>query len=90
LPNDNFDVGADTGPGQYKLNDAAHAELISRLADRKFANVTPALLSELEHFYADPSLPSTNNKDRKAQERLHAAVEQLKSLKAPETVAGAH
>jgi hypothetical protein len=90
LPNDNFDVGADTGPGKYKLNDAAHAELVSRLADQKFANVSPVLLNELEHFYSDPSLPYANKKDRKAQARLQAAVEQLKALKLPETAAGAN
>ena len=90
LPNDNFDVGADTGPGQYKLNDGAHAELVDRLADRKFANVTPPLRSELEHFFLDPSLPYVNKKDRKAQARLQAAIEQLKALKLPQTVAGAN
>jgi len=87
LPNDNFDVGADTGPGKYKLNDGAHAELISRLADQKFANVSPALLGELQHFYSDPSLPYANKKDRKAQARLQAAVEQLKTLNPPQTPA---
>jgi hypothetical protein len=80
LPNDNFDVGTDTGPGKYKLNDGAHAELISRLADQKFAGVSSALRSELEGFYADPSLPYVN-KDRRAQSRLQAALEQLKNLK---------
>jgi len=90
LPNDNFDVGADTGPGQYKLNDGAHAELVDRLADQKFANVRPALRSELEHFFSNPSLPYVNKKDYKAQARLQAAVGQLKALKLPEPVAGAH
>jgi len=90
LPNDNFDGGADTGPGKYKLNDTAHAELLDRLADQKFAHVTAALASQLEHFYADPTLPYANKKDRKAQARLQAAIEQLKSVKLPETVAGAN
>ena len=90
LPNDNFDVGADTGPGQYKLNDGAHAELVDRLADQKFANVRPALRSELEHFFSNPSLPYVNKKDYKAQARLQAAVGQLKALKLPETAAGAN
>lgn len=90
LPNDNFDVGADTGPGQYKLNDGAHAELVTRLADQKFANLTPALRTELEHFFSDPGLPYVNKKDRKARERFQSAVEQLKALKPPETVVGAN
>jgi hypothetical protein len=90
LPNDNFDVGEDTGPGKYKMNDGAHAELVSRLADQKFANVSPALVTELQHFYSDPSLPYANKKDRKAQARLQAAVQQLKLLKVPGTAAAAN
>ncbi|HWZ98070.1 MAG TPA: zinc dependent phospholipase C family protein [Candidatus Dormibacteraeota bacterium] len=88
LPNDNFDVGADTGPGKYKMNDEAHAELVSRLADEKFTGASPALLAELETFYADPNLPYANKKDRKAQTRLQAALEQLKALKKSENAAG--
>ena len=89
LPNDNFDVGADTGPGQYKMNDSAHAELMGRLADQKFASASPELLAELRHFYSDPSAPYMNKKDRKAQARLQAALEQLRQLKKPEsTVTG--
>jgi hypothetical protein len=87
LPNDNFDVGADTAPGKYKMNDEAHAELLDRLADQKFAGVSPAMLAELETFYADPSLPYANKKDRKAQARLQAALEQLKSFKQPDASA---
>ncbi|HWY41997.1 MAG TPA: zinc dependent phospholipase C family protein [Candidatus Sulfotelmatobacter sp.] len=87
LQNDNFDVGADTGPGKYKLNDNAHAELLDRLADQKFAGVSPALLAELETFYADPSLPFVNKKDRKALARLQSALEQLKGLKKHEVIA---
>jgi Zinc dependent phospholipase C len=90
LANDNFDVGSDTGPGKYKLNDNAHAELMGRLADQKFAGASSALLAELEDFYSDPSLPYVNKKDHKAQARLQAALEQLKSVKNPENAAGAN
>ena len=84
LPNDNFDVGAGTGPGQYKMNDGAHAELVSRLADQKFAGASPALLGELENFYSDPNLPYMSKKDRKGQARLQAALVVLRQLKQPE------
>jgi len=84
LPNDNFDVGADTGPGQYKMNDGAHAELMDRLAKQKFVGASPELLAELESFYSDPNLPYVNKKDHKAQARLQAALEQLRQLKQPE------
>ena len=90
LPNDNFDVGADTGPGKYKLNDETHAELVDRLADQKFAGAPPEMIAELREFYADTSLPYTNKKDRKAQAKLQAALDQLRLLNAPEHVAGAN
>ena len=90
LANDNFDVGSDTGPGKYKLNDNAHAELMGRLADQKFAGASSTLLAELEDFYSDPSLPYVNKKDHKAQARLQAALEQLRSLKKQENAAGAN
>src|ERR1700674_5694089 len=32
LPNDNFDTGAVTGPGEYRLNDETHAKLLGALA----------------------------------------------------------
>lgn len=89
LPNDNFDVGADTGPGKYKLNDSAHAELLSRLADKKFSGVSPAMVGELEQFYADPGASTTGKMNKKAQARLQNAIDQLKQLKPAEVaVAG--
>jgi len=88
LPNDNFDVGADTGPGKYNLNDQTHAKLLERLADQKFAGVAPGMIAELRGFYADPNLPYANKKDRKAQAKLQAALEQLKLLDMPQRVAG--
>jgi hypothetical protein len=88
LPNNNFDVGADTGPGKYKLNDGAHAELVGKLADQKFAAAPDAMLNELQQFYSDPDLPYADKKDRKAQARLQSALEQLKRFKKPESAAG--
>jgi hypothetical protein len=89
LPNDNFDVGGDTGPGKYKLNDETHAELLDRLADQKFVDASPELIKELRDFYVDPKLPYVK-KDHKAQVKLQAALEQLKLLNAPQHEAGAN
>ncbi|HLK02873.1 MAG TPA: zinc dependent phospholipase C family protein [Candidatus Acidoferrum sp.] len=90
LPNDNFDVGADTGPGKYKLNDGAHAELVSRLADQKFAGASPTMLAELEEFYADPSVSASSKMNQKARAKLETAIEQLKLLKGTKVAAGAN
>lgn len=80
LPNDNFDVGADTGPGKYKLNDKTHAELLGRLADLKFAGIPEGILAELKTFYVDPALPYSDKKDRKAAAKLQAALAQLNEI----------
>jgi len=88
LPNNNFDVGTDTGPGKYKMNDETHAELLDRLANQKFARASPTLLAELDTFYADPKLPYVNKKNKKAQARLQAALLELKNLKPAETTGG--
>ena len=87
LPNDNFDVGADTGPGMYKLNDSTHAELLSRLADKKFADVSPGIVAELEHFYADPVVATTGKMTQKTRAKLLSAIDQLKQLKPAEVAA---
>ncbi len=40
LPNDNFDTGEATGPGKYRLNDEAHAELLDALAKQNFTGAS--------------------------------------------------
>jgi zinc dependent phospholipase C len=79
LPNDNFDVGVDTGPGEYRLNDDAHAKLLDKLAERKFFGVSPELRQELLHFYAEPGLPYATKRNPKAWARVQSQLEQLKS-----------
>ncbi len=79
LPNDNFDVGEDTGPGIYGLNDDAHAKLLDKLAERKFVGVSPELRQELLHFFAEPGLPFATKRNPKAWARVQTELEQLKS-----------
>jgi Zinc dependent phospholipase C len=86
LPNDNFDVGEATGPGEYRLNDDAHAKLLDRLAERKFVGTSAELREELVHFFADPNAPYATRRNAKDWARVQAELEQLKKA-APETVA---
>jgi len=88
LRNHNFDVGVATGPGKYKMNDEAHAVLVEELADLKFVGTSPETIAELREFYADPTLPYSNKKDRKAKAKLQAALEQLEQAGAPAVAAG--
>jgi hypothetical protein len=79
LPNDNFDVGEATGPGQYRMNDDAHAELLDRLAEKNFADVSPELRAELLQFYADLNAPYATKRKPKDWSRVQAELKQLKT-----------
>jgi hypothetical protein len=80
LPNDNFDVGEMTPPGKYGLNDQAHAQLLDRLAQRKFANVPPDMRAELLRFFSDPDAAYATKKDAKAWATLQNELVGLKSV----------
>ena len=87
LQNDNIDVGENTGPGKYFLNDDAHARLLDELAERKFASASPELRAELLHFYSEPDAPYTTKKDHKAWATVQSELSRLKnaSLTPPTT-----
>ena len=61
LANTNLDVGVATGRGEYKMADDTYDELLGKLTDRKFADVSDALHAELRrHFGAgDPRLTAS-------------------------------
>ena len=46
LPNENLDVGGATIAGKYKGTDEAYAKLVGKLADRKFAGMSPGASPE--------------------------------------------
>jgi len=79
LVNDNFDVGAVTAPGQYRLADDAYAALLDRLVRQNFAGMSDDLRSDLLRFYSDPNAPYATRKDRKSWERLQANLERLRA-----------
>jgi hypothetical protein len=58
LGNTNLDVGVPTARGEYKLADDTYDQLLAKLTDRKFSDVSDALRAELRrHFGAnDPRL----------------------------------
>jgi hypothetical protein len=65
LPNQNFDTGALTQAGQYKLTDAAYAKLLDKLAHH-YADMSPELRGDLLAFYNNLEAPiatKTNDKE---------------------------
>jgi hypothetical protein len=88
LPNHNFDVGEDTGPGKYRLNDEAHAKLMDKLAENGFANATSEIKAELLHFFAEPDAPYATKHNTKAWTKLQTELQQLKSATVTSDPAG--
>jgi Zinc dependent phospholipase C len=79
LPNYNFDVGAATPPGQYRMNDDTHAKLLDKLAEQNFVGASPAVRSELLQFYANPSGPNATKRKPKVWSKVEAELQQLKN-----------
>ena len=82
LANNNFDVGESTGPGKYRLNDEAHAELLDKLAESKFASVTTEVKAELQHFFSEPDAPYATKRNAKAWAKVQSQLQQLNSAAA--------
>jgi len=79
LPNDNFDTGTVTGPGEYWLNDDTQAQLLDELAKEKFNGASPAVRAELLDFFSNPGAPNTVKKKKKQWATVQAEVEELKA-----------
>lgn len=77
LPNQNFDTGAITGPGKYRLNDETHARLLDALAKESFSGASPAVRAELLEFYGHPDARYATKRNRKHWARVQAELEQL-------------
>ncbi len=81
LPNDNFDVGAATGPGQYKLNDETHARLLEELAKQDFVGASPELCRHLMAFFSQSQAPYAMRNKPEDWARVEAALQQLKQAR---------
>ena len=80
LANLNFDVGSETSGGKYRLNDDAHAQLLHRLAAKKFGCVSPDLREEILGFFASADAPYDGKQDKKTWDRVQAELESLKEM----------
>jgi hypothetical protein len=78
LPNDNFDTGDTTGPGQYRLNDETQAQLLDELAKQNFTGASPEVRAELLQFFGQPGAPYAIRRNRKEWSKVQAEVTRLK------------
>jgi len=79
LPNDNFDVGARTALGEYRLGDDAFAELLHRQVANNFSGMTPELRAEIERFYADAASANKYRQNSRRWSRIRNELDRLQS-----------
>jgi Zinc dependent phospholipase C len=70
LANTDFDTGKPSAHGEYALADDTYAELLHRLANRKFAGVPAALRANILAFYAAAPNRTASRKERKRAEQV--------------------
>ena len=81
LANENFDLGQPAAAGKYLGADQAYDQLLGKLADRKFAGVSPELRANILDYYKDrkpPASPPT----KKANAEWTKLMGQLDQLEA--------
>jgi len=79
LANVNFDIGRSSAHGAYKLADDTYAELLDRLARRKFAGVPQALSRDIAAYYARTADPSAGSKERRRADRIAKQLVEMRA-----------
>jgi hypothetical protein len=84
LPDRDLDTGELTRPAEYALADAAYAQLLTQIADKKFAQTSPELRDNILGFYASATAPVNTQKNDGKWEKVSAALDQLKAAQLPQ------
>jgi hypothetical protein len=84
LRNENLDIGEPTSAGKYLVADKAYDKLLEKLADHKFASLSPELRSNLLEYYKDRAAPNSPPTKKASDEwaKLRDRLEQLKQFSA--------
>jgi hypothetical protein len=88
LANTDFDTGKPSAHGEYALADDTYAELLHRLANRKFAGVPDALRANILAFYAAAPNRTASRKERKRTEQVRKDLAALAGTKDTKTAPG--
>ena len=78
LPDENFDVGAPTSPGAYRLADDAYAKLLGKLDGKP---IPAELRANILAFYADRSTKLATRRDDKAWQKVLDELDRLQAEK---------
>jgi hypothetical protein len=84
LSNTDFDTGQPTKRGEYSLADETYDELLGKLADHAFGNISASLRSNLAAYYGDvDALPTGTEAQRKRSAKIREALALLSATKTP-------
>jgi hypothetical protein len=81
LENRDCDTGKETSPGEYRLSDTTYAELLDKLAEHNFDQVSPELRANILSYFGDPAWQASslkNKKDKKDWAKVEKELQQLK------------
>jgi hypothetical protein len=87
LDNRDFDTGLETKAGEYALTDDTYAELVAKLAHHNFAQLTPALQSNILSFYRNAQPPAFAAKNPRRWKETLSYIAQLQTLTPSTTTA---
>jgi hypothetical protein len=79
LDNRDFDTGLETRAGEYSLTDLTYSDLLAKLAEEHFVQVTPELQANVIAFYANPSPPAFASKNPGKWQKTLANLEAFKA-----------
>jgi hypothetical protein len=77
VANVNFDIGARSVHGEYKLADETYARLLDELARRKFAGAPQALRRDIAAFYAPTTAALPEAKSSRRTERIEKQLAEM-------------
>ena len=80
LANENFDTGEPSAAGKYLGADEAYDQLLGKLADRKFAGVSPVLRANILNYYQDRKPPAAAS-NKKTVAKWEKTINQLSQLR---------
>jgi zinc dependent phospholipase C len=78
IPNEDIDTGEPTKFGEYQLADETYAQLLDKLADRKFKDISASLRNDVLRFYASAGSDPLPDVDKKHWKKTQNELDQLK------------
>ena len=85
FPDTDCDTGRNTQAAEYPLADETYSHLLVDLSKHDFANLSPALRSNILAYYSDLNAPYHDKRNPKKWQETEQALQKLKAAQLPQT-----